>query len=139
MFYTYTKQVTQLLLRISYLQRFGTTISAMNNQLCSSRINFLLWQYVKICKEMYSRSKSDDPQGMLRKILLIRLQRALYRSVNVQIRDQRSLLFVQHLTIINRKLCFNGEYEVHCMGVLRKFTTCADKTKYRSGIVCVRR
>jgi hypothetical protein len=91
----------------------------MNNKLCSSRINFLFRHSGKICKETYSRSKSNDLQGTLRKILLIRTQRALYRSVNIQIRDtQRSQLFLEHLTIMNRKPCFNSEYEVHCMGVV---------------------
>jgi len=52
---------------------------------------------------------------------------------------QRSLFFVQHLTIINSKPYFNGEYEVHCIGVLGKITTCVHKTKYRSRIVRVRR
>jgi hypothetical protein len=52
---------------------------------------------------------------------------------------QRSLWFLQHLTIINRKPCFNAEYKVHCIGVLGKITTYVDKTKYKSGIVCVGR
>jgi hypothetical protein len=80
-----------------------------------------------MCKEMYSGSKSNDLPDMLSKILLIRIQYALYRSVNIQIRDtQRSRLFLEHLTIMNRTPCFNSEYEVHCMGVVGKFTTCVD-------------
>jgi hypothetical protein len=79
------------------------------NKLRSSRINFLLWHYGKMCKEMYSRSKRNDLPDKLRKILLIRIQRALYWSVNIQIREiQRSRLFLEHLTIMDRKPCLNS-------------------------------